>query len=129
MRNGPYELIVAPVDYPGRKYRGKYAYEHIVVWWRRHGRLPPVGYEIHHVNTNHRDNRIENLQLLTSAEHKAIHAKMSSEAAQVDVICFYCKTEFRLRKRDYNMRMKKPTKRIFCSRACGAKNQQQEKRK
>lgn len=27
VRNGPYEMVVAPAEYPGTRYRGKYVYE------------------------------------------------------------------------------------------------------
>ena len=47
--------------------------EHIVVWERHHGPVPE-GMHIHHVNGDNRDNRIENLQLVTPAEHRHIHA-------------------------------------------------------
>lgn len=34
VKNGPYELVIAPEEYPGKKYRGRYAYEHRVNYWR-----------------------------------------------------------------------------------------------
>ncbi|MBE3092807.1 MAG: HNH endonuclease [Chloroflexi bacterium] len=35
----------------------------------------PKGYEIHHINKNRSDNRIENLRLLSIEEHKIKHGK------------------------------------------------------
>ena len=40
MKNGAYELIVPPPAYPGKRYRGKYAYEHRVNWWCHTGQNP-----------------------------------------------------------------------------------------
>ena len=78
MKNGPYELIIAPENYPGKRYRNKYAYEHIVRFWEHNGIVPPKGYEIHHKNMNHRDNRIENLELISMHEHRVFHGKLSN---------------------------------------------------
>lgn len=41
--------------------------------WYLAGRSVPLGYELHHKNGNHWDNRIENLEPLTKAEHLAHH--------------------------------------------------------
>jgi hypothetical protein len=46
--------------------------EHVVVWEAHHGPVPP-GLELHHVNGDKLDNRVENLRPVTRLEHKRIH--------------------------------------------------------
>jgi YHS domain-containing protein len=122
MKNGPYELIIAPDNYPGMKYRGRYAYEHIVNWWKKHGNILAKGMEIHHLNGNHRDNRTSNLRLVTSIEHKKIHGELKKKPP-VKIICDYCKKEVLRDQRDHRNRINKGQLFFFCSQKCGAKKQ------
>lgn len=123
MRNGPYNLIIAPEDYPGKKYRGRYAYEHTVVFWKANGKVPLKGFEIHHINHDHRDNRIENLKLVTNKEHRKIHTSIQSEKAKIEINCGWCNAKLTMRKRDLNMKMKANRYgKAFCNRICGAKH-------
>ena len=45
---------------------------HRYVWIKHYGPIPR-GYDIHHINENKHDNRIENLKLLSRKEHIKIH--------------------------------------------------------
>lgn len=47
--------------------------EHRLVWESANGPIPS-GMEIHHVNRNKLDNRLENLRLVTRIEHKRRHS-------------------------------------------------------
>lgn len=68
-------MIVPPFDYPGKRYRGRYAYEHTVEFWKREGRLPKNGYVIHHKNENKHDNSWDNLEEIDSSNHARLHNK------------------------------------------------------
>lgn len=52
---------------------GRLWLEHRLVWERAHGKVP-AGYQIHHSNGDRTDNRLENLRLVDSVEHKRIHS-------------------------------------------------------
>jgi hypothetical protein len=66
---------VTPSGYRRFRLRNrKQKFEHVLVWERHHGPIPP-GMEVHHVNGDKLDNRIENLMLLTRLEHKRLHGR------------------------------------------------------
>lgn len=52
---------------------GKWRYRSRLVWEAANGPIPPGGI-IHHVNERPLDDRLENLQLVTRAEHARIHS-------------------------------------------------------
>lgn len=104
MKNGPYTLIIAPEDYPGKKYRGRYCYEHRLVFWKKNGYLPET---VHHDNTNKRDNDPINLEGMGRPEHTRLHARPMTK---VKSICEQCGEPFERRKNGNPHR--------FCSRRC-----------
>lgn len=51
---------------------------HVYVWQKEVGDIPK-GYEIHHINRDKADNRIENLRLMKTSEHRKLHASIMTE--------------------------------------------------
>ena len=51
---------------------------HKYFWEYYNGKIPK-GYDIHHIDRNRANNDISNLQLLTRAEHKQLHAKLLTD--------------------------------------------------
>ena len=61
-----------------RKINGKRCRLHVYIWEKENGPVPD-GYEVHHVDKNKNNNELDNLQLLTTEEHRKIHAVLSEE--------------------------------------------------
>lgn len=56
-------------------------YRSRLVWARAHGEIPR-GYVIHHRNEDPMDDRLENLQMLTRAQHAAEHSSPDAMRAR-----------------------------------------------
>jgi hypothetical protein len=66
-------MMVRPTpEYPGKRYRGVFAYEHSVVWWRETGKLVPDDWVVHHINGDKHDNRFENLTIMQKINYNYI---------------------------------------------------------
>lgn len=48
-------------------------YQHRVVWEQAHGPIP-AGYHVHHIDENPANNSLENLRLVSMAEHRRLHS-------------------------------------------------------
>lgn len=119
MKNGPYILIIPPKDYPGKKYRGRYAYEHHVNYWLTNDIILKKGQNIHHKNGIKTDNRIQNLELLDDLEHKKEHGKQVSDFSKIELVCSGCGNTFKASGNDYRAKIKKgKNKNFYCNRNC-----------
>ena len=122
MRNGSYVLLAAPDGYPGKKYRGKYAYEHHLVWWQVTGETISPHEVILHRNGDPLDNRFDNLERVTRGSRGATQSV--GMPGQEGVTCGHCGRGFILRSSRLRTRMaQSKSGKIFCSRACGTKEQ------
>lgn len=70
---------------------GKYGYvlEHRIIMENYLGRLLNPNEVVHHINSNKKDNRIENLELMTCSEHARKHA-MQRGRKYVELKCPEC---------------------------------------
>ena len=118
MKNGPYTMVVAPVEYPGRKYRERYVYEHQLVWWRHTGELAGDDFDVHHKNEDKRDNRPENLERLPHAEHTR-HHNLQTPPQMVSLVCRRCERPFMLGARRHRQLVKLGQEGFYCGRTCG----------
>lgn len=65
-------------------FNGKVYQAHRLAWYAMTGDLPPIGYEIDHINRNRSDNRSSNLRVVTRSENML--NKAQSEAYDVGVV-------------------------------------------
>lgn len=70
-------------DHPRRPSTG-YVPEHTLVMERHIGRYLKDGEVVHHVNHDRKDNRIENLQIMSDAEHRAHHMLEAIDSGKVN---------------------------------------------
>ena len=77
-----YVLVWCP-DHPnankGKKGKRGYIFEHRLVMSNALGRPLTSDEQVHHINGDKSDNRLENLQLLTNSEHQKLHYAQDEE--------------------------------------------------
>ena len=73
---------------------------------------------VHHINGNRKDNRIDNLVVMTREEHSRMHHK---EPVYIDLICQFCKQPFQKRYSEYKHRVKGGQTEFCCSKRCAGK--------
>lgn len=118
-----YKRVKAPADYPGKTYNNGNCLLHHLVWWQNTGELVPPGFVLHHKNEDKFDNRFENLELLSKAEH-ASHHRQATAPAPVQLTCPVCQRQFTRIPSQYRAKKAANTSgQIHCSRRCSVKNQ------
>lgn len=127
MKNGEYILVVAPESYPGTKYRGKYCYEHHLVWYLNTGEVLSSEHLIHHKDRNKHNNSFCNLEKQTKAEHVKEHAS-EKHLGYLTCYCVVCSRGFTMSVRNFKSRSKENGHTDFCcSRSCQVKKQHRDK--
>ena len=129
MKNGPYEMVLAPVGYPGKRYRGKYVYEHQLVWWESTGQLVPAGSVVHHKDEQKRNNVFSNLELKTNSKHASEHGQEKSARVMTTAVCGWCQSEFKILPSKLRMRLKQTASgEFFCCKSHSVLRQQDARR-
>lgn len=119
MKCGKYILVIAPENYPGKKYRGKYCYEHRLIWWLNTGLMPKDDECIHHKDENTHNNSFKNLELKLWRKHTRDHILARGKTIAV-LKCPHCEKIFEREYRNVKSRYG-ITKGTFCSQRCSGK--------
>ena len=106
-------MIKPPEEYPGKRYRKGYCYEHHYVYWKHTGKLVPEGFNLHHRDENPHNNVFDNLELIKLKTHVANHKRIDA----IIVLCENCQREIKIKPAQFRYKEKKGM-RHFCSRRC-----------
>jgi len=118
IKKGDYFYAKLP-EHPRANNNG-YVLEHHVVAENKIGRLLKNGECVHHINGNGKDNRPENLKVMSIAQHSREHNTVYPGGHKVVLVCDYCGDSF---KREYRNRPQlKGYKGAYCSLKCFGKD-------
>ena len=114
--NGNYWNAVVK-DHPKATNNG-YVLLHRVIVENELGRLLSDDEVVHHINEDKLDNRIENLQVMSKAEHTRLHR--STGRTKVQLKCPWCGELFARERRQTHL-VKRKNGYTCCSRKCSGK--------
>jgi hypothetical protein len=92
-----------------------YVYEHRFVMECFIGRFLSPNELVHHKNGKRDDNKISNLELITSSDHTRYHLH-AFDSSPVDLVCPFCERTFR--RLPSRLANRRGNKNNFCSRSC-----------
>jgi hypothetical protein len=115
VKNGGYDIVLAPEDYPGLKYRGCYCQVHVLAYWRATGDYPSQGEVIHHIDLDRTNHNPINLTKMTNKDHSSLHNRL--HPGKLDILtCSYCNTEFERRHMQVVTKVKQGQTKFYCCR-------------
>ncbi len=101
-------------DYP-RAYHEGYALRAHIVWWLHYGQPHPNGTNLHYINCNKQDDRLENLTIMNHGEHSTMH---NAGNTYVELACDNCGKSFKREIGRINSKERKAYRGKFCSLQC-----------
>jgi hypothetical protein len=97
-----------------RAYALGYALRAHVVWWLENGKCHPEDSDIHHKNGDRLDDRMENLESLSHAQHTRLHCSKGN----ITLTCEFCGEPFEVTVNKFNSKNREGAPIKYCSQKC-----------
>ena len=111
--------MVNPYKYVVRGDTLKNDVEHRVIMEHHIGRKLGFNEVVHHINGDRKDNRIENLEIMSRSEHSRMHHKSPE---YIKLTCAHCGREFEKYMREYRYAVKHGRTEFCCCKQCSGKH-------